>query len=186
MKHILNTLTRSAAIVAVGLVPTFAFSAGSEDSTSPPKTTKTTKKCWFGKVWDKETQKCVKPDESGYSQEGLINAVRELAYAGRYEDAQTVLAAMADQQDDRVLTYWGFTHRKLGDVTLGMAFYNQAIAQNPDNILARSYMGQAHVLAGEVELASLQLTEIQQRGGTGTWAEQSLSKAITTGETFSY
>ncbi len=177
----------SIGLLSMTLVAAPAFAAGGGgSSTTPPKPTNTSKKCWFGKVWDNEAQKCVKPEESGYTDEGLIGAVRELAYAGRPQDAQTVLAAVSDQEQDLVLTYWGFTHRKLGNIDLGMAFYEKALHQNPDNILARSYMGQAHVLAGDTELAQIQLDEIRARGGVGTWAEQSLEAALKTGRTFNY
>ncbi len=81
-------------LIAALCMPTFAFAAGS-DSTSPPKTTKTTKSCWGKKVWDVNLQKCVKPQDASLDDDTLYGAVRELAYAGRYEDAQAVLAAMS-------------------------------------------------------------------------------------------
>ncbi len=165
--------------------PGLAFAAGDEDST-PPKPTDTTKTCLFGRVWDAEKQKCVKPEKSSMDTDGLYDAARELAYAGRYEDAQGVLRVMPDQNDDRVLTYWGFTHRKLGNLTLANTFYEQAIKTNPDNILARSYMGQGYVEEGRTDMAVAQWREIVARGGTGTWAEESLRKAIKSGMTFSY
>jgi len=113
-------------------------------------------------------------------------AVRELAYAGRYLDAQGVLASMSDQQDDRVLTYYGFTNRKLGDLNAANMFYTAAIEKNPDNMLARSYMAQGLVAAGDLEGARLQLAEIESRGAGYTWAATSLRKAIYTGKTFNY
>ena len=111
----------------------------------------------------------------------LYDAVRELAYAGRYLDAQGVMDAMADQASDRVLTYRGFTARKLGDLSLANVHYEMAISLNPDNIAARSYMGQGFVEAGDKVAALMQLREIQARGGQGTWAEVSLRQAIETG-----
>jgi hypothetical protein len=68
--------------------------------------------------------------------------VRELAYAGSHLDAMCIMDAMSDQNDDRVLTYRGFTNRKLGNVDVAMVFHQKAIDKDPDNILARSYMGQ--------------------------------------------
>lgn len=165
--------------------PGLAFAAGDDDAT-PPKPTDTTKTCLFGRVWDAEKQKCVKPEKSSMDTDGLYDAARELAYAGRYDEAQGVLRVMPDQNDDRVLTYWGFTHRKLGNLTLANAFYEQAITTNPDNILARSYMGQGYVEEGRTDLAVAQWREIVARGGTGTWAEESLRRAIKSGMTFSY
>lgn len=173
------------AITAIAVTPTLTFAAGGGTSTAP-KPTNTTKKCLFGRVYDKATNKCVRPKESKLSEEELYQAVRELAYDGQYLHAQDVLQAMPDQTDDRVLTYWGFTHRKLGNVELANIFYQQAIETNPNNILARSYMGQGYVTEGKTELAIAQWREIKARGGEGTWAEQSLREAIRTGLTYSY
>jgi hypothetical protein len=57
---------------------------------------------------------------------------------------------------------------------------------NPDNLLARSYMGQALVEQGQVDLALAQLSEIRMRGGRGTWAETSLANAVATSVTYSH
>jgi len=175
-------------ILATAALPTLALAAGGGDSTptSPPPKTETTTPCKGVKVWDPATRKCVSPRGAGLDQDQLYGAVRELAYAGRLRDAQGVLEAMADQQDDRVLTYWGFTHRKLGDAELGLRYYREAIARNPDNILARSYMGQGYVVAGDVFAAEEQLREIRARGGSGSWAEVSLREAIARGTTYDY
>lgn len=175
---------RSLLILAMTL-PGYAFAAGGAD-TSPPKTTKTTKTCSGVQVWDEKTDKCVNPQESALDADTLYGAVRELAYAGRYDDAQSILRIMPDQNDDRVLTYWGFTHRKLGHGSVARDYYEQAIDRNPDNILARSYMGQGFVADGMVDDAIAQLKEIRSRGGNGTWAEASLSEAIKTGKTYNY
>jgi tetratricopeptide (TPR) repeat protein len=161
------------------------LAAGGGDSVAP-KPTQTTKECKTGKVWSDKKKRCVNPENSGLSDDALYHAVRELAYSGRLEEAQRVLAAMPDQSDDRVLTYWGFTHRKLGNVELGMTYYQKALAANPDNHLVRSYKGQAHVEAGDLVLARAELLQIRNRGGSGTWAEQSLRTAIKTGATYNF
>lgn len=167
---------------------TFAFapavSAAGGDS-SPPKPTNTTKKCLFGRVYDEAAGRCVKPNKTNFSEEQLYQAVRELAYDGQFENAQNVLRVM-DQDDDRVLTYWGFTYRKMGEAELANTYYQRAIETNPDNILARSYMGQGYVTEEKTELAIAQWREIKARGGEGTWAEASLREAIRTGLTYSY
>lgn len=174
-------------ILAIALAaPGFAFAAGSGNDAGTPKPTKTTTSCKGSQVWDDKTQKCVNPQESSLDADSLYGAVRELAYAGRYGDAQNVLRAMADQGDDRVLTYWGFTHRKMGNAELARDYYRQAIARNPDNILARSYMGQGFVESGDIDAAIAQWREIKARGGAGTWAEASLRQAIATGSTYNY
>ncbi len=173
------------------ILPGLAFAAGGADPaggtwTNPPATTKTTKTCEGVQVWDASTKKCVNPKQSGLDQETLLGAVRELAYAGRNEDAQGVLRVMADQNSDMVLTYWGFTSRKLGKGALAQAYYMRAITNNPDNILARSYMAQGFVAQGRIDEATAQLHEIRARGGKGSWAEVSLDEAIRTGNTYNY
>jgi Tfp pilus assembly protein PilF len=67
-----------------------------------------------------------------------------------------------------------------------MTYYQAALAADPDNFLARSYMGQGHAEAGEIVLAQAQLSEIRARGGRGTWAEWSLRQAIQTGSGYNY
>ncbi len=159
-----------------------AFAAGDATPTAP----KPVKECKNGKVWSEKKNRCTKPENANLTDDKLYDNVRALAHNERFEDAQTVLSSMSDQSEDRVLTYWGFTHRKLGDVNLGMAFYDQAITQNPNNILARSYLGQAYVESGDLMAARTELQEIRTRGGAGTWAEISLASAIQTGVTFNY
>lgn len=198
---------RILAIAAIAAaLPFTAFAAGGGGgSTTPPKQTQTTKDCFQARQWDKaqgkyvrfsqpvngvwdaSIQKCVRPDQSGYLGEDILyDAVRELAYAGRFDAARQVLDQMPDQDSDRVLTYRGFTERKLGNLELANVFYQRAIDANPDNILARSYMGQGLVAAGDQVAALMQLREIQARGGKGTWAEASLAEAIRSGTTYNY
>ncbi|TCL09126.1 tetratricopeptide repeat protein [Shimia isoporae] len=159
-----------------------AFAAGDATPTAP----KPVKECKNGKVWSEKKNRCTKPENASLTDDQLYDNVRALAHNERFNDAQSVLSAMSDQSEDRVLTYWGFTHRKLGDIALGMTFYEQAITQNPNNILARSYLGQAHVEAGNLAAARAELHEIRQRGGADTWAETSLAAALQSGVTFNY
>ena len=165
------------------ILPGFAMAAGGG---SAPATTQTSKTCKGVQVWDKKTKTCVDPKDSSLDQDELMEAVRELAYAGRNEDAQGLLRQMHDQNDDLVLTYWGFTHRKLGRIELANAFYTRAIARNPDNILARSYMAQGFISEGRVDEAIAQWREIKARGGAGSWAEASLRQAIRSGVSYNY
>lgn len=172
-------------LAAAVMLPTAAFAAGSTDS-SPPKPTETTKVCKDGKIWDKKTKSCVNPQESRLDDDTRYAAVRELAYAGKYADALNVLAAMSDQSESRVLTYYGFTNRKAGRTDLGMKYYRAALETDPDNLLARSYMGQGLVAAGDIEAARVQLAEIEARGGKWDWPGTSLRLAIQSGKTYSY
>ena len=162
-----------------------AFAAGSEDP-APPTPTQTSKDCTKDQIWDEKTKTCTEAKDSSFNDDTRYDAVRELAWSGQPERALLVLASMNEGESDRVLTYLGFAHRKAGRVEEGLAFYDKALAQNPDNRLARSYLGQLYVEMAEIELASLQLDEIRARGGAGTWAETALADAIRTGKTLNY
>lgn len=159
---------------------TAAFAAGSGEESTPGKP-----HCKSGEVYDKKTNKCVAAREGALDTDGFYENVRSLAYAGRYDEAQHILALMP-QNDDRTLTYLGFTNRKLGNTDSAMTYYAQALKVNPANILARSYMGQGLVEQGQMKQAMAQLRAIRAHGGSGTWAEASLRTAIATGETFNY
>ncbi|WP_174239125.1 tetratricopeptide repeat protein [Litoreibacter roseus] len=166
-------------------LPGLAFAAGSADST-PPKVTKTLTVCEKGQVYDYDTKKCVDAESSLIDDDMRYDAVRELAYGGAYDRAALVLSAMSDPSESRVMTYKGFLARMQGDMDAAMAFYAAALEQDTNNILARSYMGQAFVNTGETALAQAQLTEIRARGGRNTWAEFALNSALKTGKTFAY
>lgn len=173
-----------AALLSLCLV-TPAFAAGSDD-TEPPPPTPTSTDCKRAEIWDEKTQKCVPPKSSGLNNDQRYTAVRELAYAGRIDEAQLVLASMTEGDSDRVLTYRGFLARKSGDWETGRAQYLAALAANPDNLLARSYMGQGLMQRGDKDGARAQHAEILRRGGAGTWAELALADAIATGIGYSY
>lgn len=169
-------------IVATALalsLPVTAFAA--MDETAPPKQPK----CDSGFVYDKNSKKCVSSNGRTFDFETLYQEVRSLSYDGRYTDAQDLLAMMP-ADDDRVLTYMGFTNRKMGNTEAAMEYYARALDRNPSNVMARSYMGQGFVDDGNVTAAIEQLREIRAHGGTGTWAEATLRTAIATGETFNW
>ncbi|MGL5011043.1 MAG: hypothetical protein ACRC6I_14285 [Paracoccaceae bacterium] len=176
---------RIIAATLIALSPFAAFAAGSDD-TEPPKPTATTLECTDGKVYDEDTKECVEPEDSSLNNDERYGAVREFAYAGQPEAAMRVLAAMTEGQTDRVMTYTGFLNRQMGNWEAGIEAYEIALEINPDNLLARSYFGQALVLMNETSLAQAQLNEIRARGGAGSWPEQSLAQAILTGTTTTY
>ena len=173
----------AAALLAVlpGLAP--AASGGSQ---APPPTTPTTAECSEGRVYDAERGGCVLIERSSLDDDGLYEAARELAHAGRIDDALAALLRMSDQSEGRVLTYRGFAARKSGDAAAAMTFYRAALAIDPANHAARSYMAQGMVEAGDIAGARAELREIRVRGGRGEWPEVSLRLAIEGGRGFSY
>jgi tetratricopeptide (TPR) repeat protein len=178
LKSTLSKGTLTAAFAALFLsAPLWAQAAGS-DSGTPPEPTKTTTECKDGKVWDKKKKECVDPQKSGFNDTDLYKAARELAYAGQYENAIKILKLARNQDDPRILNYLGFANRKAGRVDLAMTYYRKAIAGDDNYLLARSYMGQALILDGDIEGARMQLVEIRDRGGEDTYAYSSLYQAL--------
>ena len=171
MRHLILPLVLS--------LPTGALAVGGGSST-PPTPTETTTTCENGQIYDADTQTCVNPDQARLDDDTRYGAVRELAYAGRYDDALRVIETM-DPADDRALTYRGFIARKTGDQPAALAYYRAALEANPDNLLARSYMGQGFAEAGDFDAARVELREIRARGGRETWPEVALRLAIETG-----
>jgi hypothetical protein len=170
---------------ALVLMPQLALAVGSDES-EPPKPTETSTECPKGEIWDEKTATCIKAESSLLNDDQRFGAVRELAYAGRPDEAMTILGMMTEGETPRVLTYQGFLLRQTGRVEEGIVAYERAIALDSTNILARSYYGQLLVQMNEMELATLQLAAIRMHGGGGTWAETALSDAISTGVTTTY
>ncbi|HEV7320600.1 MAG TPA: tetratricopeptide repeat protein [Ensifer sp.] len=152
--------------------------AAGEDTSEPPKKTKTTSECTNGKVWDAKKSACVNAKKSDLSDDILFEAARELAYAGQYENSIKVLGAVKDQKSARVLNYLGYSNRKAGRMELGMQYYKRALQADENYILARSYMGQALIEQGHIEEARVQLVEIRDRGGENTWAYRALLQSL--------
>jgi tetratricopeptide (TPR) repeat protein len=172
---------------ALAFIPQLAFAAGSNESDAErPTPTETTTQCAEGEVWDEKTATCIKSESSSLSDDQRYGAVRELAYAGRYDEAMAILATMTEGETSRVMTYRGFLLRQTGRVEESIAAYERAIALDANNHLARSYFGQLLVQMNELELAKLQLAAIRMHGGGGGWAEKSLATAIETGVTYSF
>jgi tetratricopeptide (TPR) repeat protein len=180
----IRTTLIPAAFAALLALP--ALAVGPDDD--PPTPTETTTTCPEGTVWDGDTQGCVAIEESSSlsDPDALIATVRELAYAGRHADALALLARAPDPSDTMVLTYLGYSTRSLGDMDSGLAYYDRALAADPDNLLARAYLGMARLLLGETERAAVQLAEIRARGGAGRWPERALAAAIAQGSTTGY
>jgi len=152
--------------------------AGAFDDDEPPTPTATTQECDAGEVWDAAAEACIAIQDSRLDHPNLMQAARELAYGGRPDDAIALLEGAAMPEDSMVLTYLGFAHRRAGRMDTGLDYYDAALVADPDNLLARSYMGMAFVQLAQPDLAQDQLDEILARGGDGTWPAEALSAAL--------
>jgi tetratricopeptide (TPR) repeat protein len=106
---------------------------------------------------------CVGAASAKMGDQELFYAGYWLAKNGQYEKALGYLTLA--KKDERVLTYIGYATRKLGHVDKALPIYRQALAVNPDYVVARAYMGEAFLTKGEPEKARAELAEIAQRCG---------------------
>ena len=116
-----------------------------------------------GDVWNMKKRICEKAQSGSLDDESLYNAGREFALDGRYDEAITTLNYVANAQDKRVLNYLGYSYRKSGHVDVGLTYYKQALAIDPNYTLVREYLGEALIQMGDITGAKGQLAEIKNR-----------------------
>lgn len=107
---------------------------------------------------------CIGTPSQTASAAELFYAGYWLAKSGAYEKALSYLMA-GDQTDPRVVTYIGFSLRKLGKISKALPYYAKALTLNPNYNVARAYLGEAHLTKGDVAGAERELGEIAQRCG---------------------
>jgi tetratricopeptide (TPR) repeat protein len=138
--------------------------------------------CKSGQVFSASQGKCVK--KSAELTDPDIKAQGwALAYAGDYQSAIAVFRMAADQSDPEVLNGLGYSHRKMGKVEDGIAYYGKALAADPNYVLAREYLGEGYVAAGRIDLARQQLAEIGNRCGTACESYLELAMTISAATT---
>jgi tetratricopeptide (TPR) repeat protein len=116
-----------------------------------------------GRTWNLAKRVCQDPQNGQLDDESLYNAGREFALEGRYDEAITTLNYVANAQDKRVLNYLGYSYRKSGNIEVGLTYYKQALAIDPDYTLVREYLGEALIQMGDISGAKGQLLEIKNR-----------------------
>jgi len=173
MKQDRNLLAPLGAAIATAFLlgtiaagPAFAVSGGSSN----------TPKCKSGTHWSKSARKCVNNGSSKLD-EDLFEEGRALALAGHYRQALDTLQSVKTK-DSMTLTMIGYSKRKMGDVDEGMAFYQKALAIDPDNVNTREYLGEAYVAIGRPDLAKLELAKLEVLCGTGCEQYEDLASAI--------
>lgn len=174
------------AALLLGFGVTSAQAVSPEDWERPPEPTETSTECPDGQAWDKEAERCTDVKANSFNDDERYRAARELAYTGRLKAAGLALDAMTDQSSSRVLTYRGFLARKSGDWALAEQFYAWALQEEPNDLLARSYLGMGLAEKGDVEAARRQLWQIRARGGRETWPERALLMTLRGGSLSAY
>lgn len=128
--------------------------------------------------WKKCRRKNGLPTSATEQTEELLTLGYTLAISGRYEQALSFLRRAEESNDPRVLTYIGFSERKLGRLDRAMAYYARAIKLDPRNVATLSYMGEAHLQRGELAAANVKLGNIESLCGTKCEPFKALNLAI--------
>lgn len=137
--------------------------------------------CKKGYVYSPARKKCVKVLSEVVPDADLKAQGWALAEAGDFDTAIAVFRLVANQQDPETLNGLGYSNRKLGNLETGIAYYQQALALDPGYLKAREYLGEGYVIAGKVELARVQLGEIERRCGRTCEEYVELAQAIANG-----
>ena len=166
----------AAALFAGGIsLPAPALAAGSGGGSQTPT-------CPQGQVYSQQKQMCINAQSGVIDDKGLADYAYALANEGRYQEALDVLDLMADPNTAVALNYRGYATRKLGRVDEGIGYYLQAVALDPEYTLVREYLGEAYVTQGKLDLAKLELAEIEKRCGTTCEPYEDLAQAIMAAE----
>jgi len=166
------TLAALSCLVAFS-APALAAGDGGGSDASPAN-----QNCKKGEVWDKKKKKCVKAESGVLPDEDLYQQGRALAKQGHYDWAIEVLAVVQNRQDPRVLNYTGYSHRKAGRLEIGITYYREALAIDPNFNLAREYLGEGYIAAGRTDLAMAELSAIEKSCGAACEEYKDLSAAI--------
>ncbi len=109
---------------------------------------------------------CVKKYSALFDDESLYAAGLGLAKDDQdYAGALTVLGAVRNADDTRVLTMIGYALRKSGRVDEAFDYYGRALKIDANNVQTREYLGEAFLQKGDLAGAKAQLTEISARCG---------------------
>ncbi len=155
-------------VLATQTLPVAVYAAGvdsSDTTTRPAAKKKRLPKCKKGKVYSVRKKKCIVPKKSELDDDNIFRAGRLLAFDGRYSEAIEVLSLASDLNNPKILNYLGYAHRKAGRIDVGLGYYKQALAIDPDYTLVREYMGEAYLQRLDFANAGKQLTEIEKRCG---------------------
>lgn len=134
--------------------------------------------CGAGKVYDKKLKKCVPQKQGAVDDDSLYDTGRQLALNGSYEEAIKVLSLAENKHDPRILNYLGYSYRKMGHMLEGIGYYREALRIDPDMVLVREYLGEAHLEMNNVPAAKAELKEIEKRCGTTCEEYQDLAAGI--------
>ena len=138
------------------------------------------KTCASGYVYDKHKKSCVGKSSTNLPLGEILEQGWLLAKSGQFADGRELFAVAAKREpaNPEALNGLGYTNRKLGNFDIAFDYYNQALRLDPNYLDAREYLGEGYAVAGQIDLAKLQLAEIAARGGTQIEQYEELADAI--------
>lgn len=134
--------------------------------------------CKKGWSWHCRTKTCVKQSSLNLNDDELYKEAVSLIEGGQYIAALETLWSIGKRDNPEVLTYIGYSTRKLGNVDGGIVYYKKALALDPNHNRAREYLGEGYLQKGDLESAKKQLSEISKRCGTDCREYRMLANAI--------
>lgn len=134
--------------------------------------------CKRGWSWHCRTKTCVKKSTLNLNDDELYMEAVSLIEGGQYIAALETLYSIGKRENPEVLTYIGYSTRKLGNVDGGIVYYKKALALDPNHNRAREYLGEGYLQKGDLKSAKQQLSEINKRCGTGCREYKMLASAI--------
>jgi tetratricopeptide (TPR) repeat protein len=135
--------------------------------------------CASGEIWSKSAGACNAKTAASITDDDLRAQGEWLAKQGRYAEALEALRLVKQQNDPRVLTYIGYSTRKLGRVEEGIGDYLHALELDPNYHAVREYLGEGYLQQGKPELARIQLVELEKRCGKNCVEYRTLLAALT-------
>lgn len=105
-----------------------------------------------------------------------VGEINEQRYREALDSLHAAEAAFGPHPD--VLTYLGFTYRKLGDYSMAETYYKQALAIAPDHRGATEYYGELKVERGDLKGARQMLARLDSICSFGCFEAEELRRWI--------
>ena len=112
------------------------------------------------------------------SDDELFYAGYWLARKGDHALALHYLNQAENKSDPRILTYIGYSTRKLGRTDEAMGYYARALEMKPGYAVARAYLGEAYLEQGQPAKAAEQLALIELQAGRNCIEYKELAAAM--------
>lgn len=118
----------------------------------------------------------------GHPRQSDFDTAEQLMAGDRFEEALPLLQSILNDNpnDAGALTYVGFANRRLGYLKEALAYYQRAIAKDPDYKRAHMFLGELYIGMGEIAKARAELAEVKRICVTNCVEAEYLASAIAT------